>query len=49
VNVIVELNNMSFTTYGTHRFELTVDGQPVGDLPVSIVQMQPPGERRRAN
>jgi hypothetical protein len=23
VNVIVELNNMSFTTYGTHKFELT--------------------------
>jgi hypothetical protein len=49
VNVIVELNNMSFTTYGTHRFELTVDGEAVGSLPVSIVQMQPPGERRRAN
>ena len=26
VNVIVELNNMSFTTYGTHRFQLSVDG-----------------------
>jgi hypothetical protein len=49
VNVIVELNNMSFTTYGTHRFELAVDGESVGSLPVSIVQMQPPGERRRAN
>ena len=49
VNVIVELNNMSFTTYGMHRFELTVDGEEVGSLPVSIVQMQPPGERRRAN
>ena len=49
VNVIVELNNMSFATYGTHRFELTVDGEAVGSLPVSIVQMQPPGERRRAN
>jgi len=40
---------MSFTAYGTHRFERAVDGQAVGDLPVSIVQMQPPGERRRAN
>ena len=49
VNVIVELNNMSFATYGTHRFQLSVDGEPVGDLPVAIVQMQPPGERRRTN
>ncbi len=49
VNVIVELNNMSFTTYGTHKFQLSVDGEPIGDLPVSIVQMQQPGERRRSN
>ena len=49
VNVIVELNNMSFTTYGMHRFQLAVDGDPIGDLPVSIVQMQAPGERRRTN
>ena len=49
VNVIVELNNMSFTTYGTHRFQLNVDGDAIGDLPVVIVQMQPPGERRRSN
>jgi hypothetical protein len=49
VNVIVELNNMSFTTYGMHRFQLSVDGEAIGDLPVSIVQMQPPGERRRSN
>ncbi len=49
VNVIVELNNMSFTTYGMHRFQLSVDGQAIGDLPVSIVQMQPQGERRRTN
>jgi hypothetical protein len=49
VNVIVELNNMSFTTYGMHRFQLSVDGDAIGDLPVSIVQMQPPGERRRTN
>jgi uncharacterized protein DUF6941 len=49
VNVIVELNNMSFTTYGNHRFQLSVDGEAIGDLPVSIVQMQPPGERRRSN
>jgi hypothetical protein len=49
VNVIVELNNMSFTTYGMHRFQLNVDGDAVGDLPVVIVQMQQPGERRRSN
>lgn len=49
VNVIVELNNMSFTTQGTHRFQLSVDGEPLGDLPVAIVQMQPPAERRRTN
>ena len=49
VNVIVELNNMSFTTYGMHKFQLTVDGTAIGDLPVAIVQMQAPGERRRSN
>lgn len=49
VNVIVELNNMSFTTYGMHRFQLTVDGDAIGDLPVAIIQMQAPGERRRSN
>lgn len=49
VNVIVELNNMSFTTYGMHKFQLTVDGNAIGDLPVTIVQMQAPGERRRSN
>ena len=49
VNVIVELNNMSFTTYGMHKFQLSVDGDAIGDLPVAIVQMQAPGERRRSN
>ena len=49
VNVIVELNNMSFTTYGLHKFQLSIDGDAIGDLPVAIVQMQPPGERRRSN
>ena len=37
VNVIVELNNLSFTTFGTHRFDLEIDGQAAGGLPVSIV------------
>ena len=49
VNVIVELNNMSFTTYGVHRFELDVDGSAVGGLPVVIVQMQQPAQGRRTN
>lgn len=39
VNVIVELNNLSFGAYGLHRFDLEVDGAAVGSLPVSIVQM----------
>jgi uncharacterized protein DUF6941 len=49
VNVIVELNNLSFTTYGTHRFDLEIDGTTVGALPVSIVQMQQPQSGRRSN
>ena len=48
VNVIVELNNMNFTTYGTHRFQLSVDGDAIGDLPVSIMQM-PTAQERRTN
>jgi len=46
VNVIVELNNLSFTTFGTHRFDLEVDGDKVGTLPVSIVQMTQPQQGR---
>lgn len=49
VNVIVELNNLSFATFGTHRFDLEVDGETAGALPVSIVQMAPPQTGRRAN
>jgi hypothetical protein len=49
VNVIVELNNMNFTSYGMHKFQLSVDGEAIGDLPVAIMQMQAPGERRRSN
>jgi hypothetical protein len=49
VNVIVELNNMSFTTYGAHRFELSVDDEAIGELPVSILQMPAQTERRRTN
>ena len=32
VNVIVELNNMNFTSFGTHKFQISVDGDAVGDL-----------------
>ncbi|HEV2011946.1 MAG TPA: hypothetical protein VGS17_13065 [Candidatus Limnocylindria bacterium] len=49
VNVIVELNNLSFATYGTHRFDLEVDSEAAGSLPVSIMQMAPPQTGRRAN
>ena len=49
VNVIVELNNLNFATYGTHRFDLEIDGAAAGSLPVSIVQMSPPQTGRRAN
>ncbi len=49
VNVIVELNNMSFTSYGTHKFDLEVDGTSIGGLPVAIVQMQQQQQGRRTN
>lgn len=49
VNVIVELNNLSFAVFGTHRFDLEVDGAVVGTLPVSIIQMQAPAGGRRQN
>lgn len=39
VNVIVELNNMQFQSYGAHRFDLEVDGTKVGSLPVAISQL----------
>lgn len=49
VNVIVELNNLSFTSYGTYRFDLEVDSRTVGALPVSIGQMSATPGGRRAN
>ena len=42
VNVIVELNNLGFTSYGTHRFDLDVDGATVGSLPVAISPISAP-------
>ena len=49
VNVIVELNNLSFATYGMHRFDLEIDGASAGSLAVSIGQMAAPQQGRRAN
>lgn len=49
VNVIVELNNLSFTAYGTYRFDLEVDGRTIGSLAVSVVQMAAASGGRRPN
>jgi hypothetical protein len=46
VNVIVELNNLSFATYGEHRFDLEIDGTSVGALPVGITKMPAPTGRK---
>ncbi len=46
VNVIVELNNLSFATYGTHRFDLEVDGSAIGALPVGVTQLPATGARK---
>ena len=45
VNVIVELNNVAFGTYGEHRFDLDVDGRTLETLPLSISQMSTTGRR----
>ncbi len=49
VNVIVELNNLSFASYGEYRFDLDVDGHTTESLAVSIVQMGATPGGRRAN
>lgn len=49
VNVIVELNNLSFASYGEYRFDLDVDGHTTESLSVSIVQMGATPGGRRAN
>jgi hypothetical protein len=36
VNVIVELNNLGFSSYGTHHFDVDVDGSTIESLPVAI-------------
>lgn len=48
VNVIVELNNMSFSAYGDHFFDLEIDGSAIGSVGVSVIQMPAgaPGGRR---
>lgn len=49
VNVIVELNNLSFASYGEFRFDLDVDGHTLESLSISIVQMGATPGGRRAN
>lgn len=49
VNVVVELNNLSFGAYGNYRFDIEIDGRTVGALPVSIGQMSATPGGRRAN
>ena len=49
VNVIVELNKLTFGAYGVHTFDLEVDGAIAGSLPVSIQPMSAPGQGRRSN
>jgi len=49
VNVVVELNNLSFGAYGNYRFDIEVDGRTVGALPVSIAQMSATPGGKRAN
>ena len=49
VNVIVELNKITFTTHGLHRFEISVDGTVVGTVPVLIGQMAQPQPGSRTN
>ena len=39
VNVLVELNNVQFQSYGAHRFDLVVDGTAVGSLGVGVSRM----------
>ncbi|MBI2824995.1 MAG: hypothetical protein HYX69_09955 [Planctomycetia bacterium] len=49
VNVIVELNNLNFTTAGDHRFDLEVDGVTIGTLPVTISHMTAAAPGTRPN
>ena len=46
VNVIVELNNLNFASYGTHRFDLEVDGSAIGALHVGVTKMPAPTGRK---
>lgn len=46
VNVIVELNNLGFTSYGTHHFDLDIDGATVGSLPVAVSSITSPAARQ---
>ena len=46
VNVIVELNNLNFASYGVHEFQVEVDGSAVGSVPVAVTQMPQQGQAR---
>lgn len=49
VNVIIELNKITFTVHGEHHFEISVDGDLAGSVPVTIGQIQQPQPGRRSN
>ncbi len=46
VNVIVELNNVNFTTYGEHRFVVESDGRPIATLPLTVSELPAPEGKR---
>lgn len=37
----INLHNVSFPTEGDYRFEVTIDGEVKGEIPLEIVKMQP--------
>lgn len=46
VNLVVELNNLSFGSYGQHRFDLEIDGDAVGALEIGVTAMPKPQKTR---
>lgn len=46
VNVIVELNNLNFTTYGEHQFVVESDGAPLATLPLTVSELPAAGGMR---
>ena len=49
VNVIVELNKLTFGSLGTYQLMVKVDGSPAGTAAVAIEQMTQAGQGARAN